>query len=299
MGEMDEKRVYDDRRRVTVAYLATGQGVATVRVASDRVGQFGLAHRCVARDVASTGDRVYVATPEGVLAATVAADSADPGDGPTDPGSFDSLGFDDAVAVAAGDTVVAADSDGTVARYRDGEWHTLGTVGDVRALSGEFVAAADGVYRFLGDGRGGGEGSENGDSLRNVGLDDVRDVAGRGVPLAATGDGLYRLGNGWLCEHEGPFEVVATEHRGGGPDTERAHAATAETLYAHEDGEWAAVDLPTDGAVADVAYGECVYAVTDGGTFLVEASPERTADGTGGWRHRSLGLPDVAGLAVV
>jgi hypothetical protein len=289
MGEMEEKRVYDDRRRVTVAYLATGQGVATVRVASDRVGQFGLTHRCEARDVASTEGRVYVATPEGVLAATVAADSADPGDGPAEPGGFDSLGFDDAVAVdATSETVTAADSDGTVARYRDGEWHTLGTVGDVRALSGEFVAAADGVYRTVG-----------GDSLRNVGLDDVRDVAGEGVPLAATGDGLYRLGNGWLCEREGPFEVVATEHRDSESDTERAHAATAETLYAHDDGEWTAVDLPTDGAVADVAYGECVYAVTEAGTFLVEADPERTADGTGGWRHRSLGLPEIAGLAVV
>jgi hypothetical protein len=39
--------------------------------------------------------------------------------------------------------------------------------------------------------------------------------------------------------------------------------------------------------------------VTDGGTFLVDADPDRTADGAGGWRHRSLGLPDVAGLTVV
>jgi len=287
MGEMDEKRVYDDRRRVTVASLATGQGVATVRVASDRVGQFGLEHRCDARDVATGGKRVYVATPDGVLA----------GDGESDgstSGEFDSLGFDDAVAVTAdGDHVLAADADGTVARYRDGEWHSLGSVGDVRALSGEFVAAADGVYQVTGD----GEGDDAGDgSLRNVGLDDVRDVAGEGVPLAATGDGLYRLGNGWLCEHEGAFETVASSRIDG---TERAHAATAETLYARKDDEWTTVDLPVAGAVTGVAYGECVYAVTRDGTFLVDASPDRTADGTGGWRHRSLGLPDVAGLAVV
>lgn len=288
---MDEDRVYDDRRRETVAYLATGQGVATVRVASDRVGRFGLAHRCEPHDVATGGGQVYVATPTGVLAATH--------DGSADPGGFDSLGFDDAVAVTAADErVLAADAGGTVARYRDGEWHSVGTVDDVRTLSGEFVAASDGVYRVAGDGAGGGgdAGDSGGDSLRNVGLDDVRDVAGDGVPLAATGDGLYRLGNGWLCEREGVFETVATGRTGGG---ERAHAATAGTLYAREDGEWPAVELPVDEAVTGVAYGECVYAVTRDGTFFVQAEPERTADGTGGWRHRSLGLPGVAGLAVV
>ena len=92
MGEMDEDRVYDDRRRETVAYLATGQGVATVRVASDRVGQFSLAYRCDARDVATVDGRVYVATPAGVLVGDGAGDS--PGSG-----GFDALGFDDAVAV--------------------------------------------------------------------------------------------------------------------------------------------------------------------------------------------------------
>ena len=292
MGEMDEDRVYDDRRRETVAYLATGQGVATVRGASDRVGRFSLAHRCDARDVATADGRVYVATPAGVLAGKGASDGSA-------PGGFDSLGFDDAVAVTAdGERVLAANGDGAVARYRGGEWRSVGTVGDVRALSGAFVAAADGVYRVVSDGDTDAEDGEDSATLRNVGLDDVRDVAGGATPLAATGDGLYRLGNGWLCEREGGFETVAsgvTETDG----TERAHAATAGTLYAREAGEWTSVELPVAGAVTGVAYGECVYAVTRDGTFLVAASPERTADGTGGWRHRSLGLPDVTGLAVV
>lgn len=289
MGEMDEDRVYDDRRRETVAYLATGQGVATVRVASDRVGQFSLAYRCDARDVATVDGRVYVATPAGVLVGDGASDGSA-------PGGFDSLGFDDAVAVTAdGERVLAADGDGTVARYQGGEWHALGTVEGVRALSGEFVAAANGVYRVVSDGDTDVEG-DDGDSLRNVGLDDVRDVAGEATPLAATGDGLYRLGNGWLCEREGTFETVAAGRTEG---ADRTHAATAETLYAYEGGEWSAVDLPVAGGVTGVAYGECVYAVTRDGTFLVAASPERTADGTGGWRHRSLGLPGVTALAVV
>jgi hypothetical protein len=290
MGEMDEDRVYDDRRRETVAYLATGQGVATVRVASDRVGRFSLAHRCDAREIATADGRVYVATPAGVLAGDGASDGSA-------PGGFDSLGFDDAVAVTAdGERVLAANGDGTVARYRGGEWRSVGTVGDVRALSGAFVAAADGVYRVVSDGDTDAEDGEDSETLRNVGLDDVRDVAGEATPLAATGDGLYRLGNGWLCEREEGFETVAAGRTDSG---DRAHAATTETLYAHEDGGWTPIDLPVAGAVTGVAYGECVYAVTRDGTFLVAASPERTADGTGGWRHRSLGLPDVTGLAVV
>lgn len=294
MGDMDEDRVYGDRRRETVAALATGQGVATVRVASDRVGRFALAHQCTARDVAAAGDRVYVATPEGVLAAAF-GDGTDPGadERGAESGAFDSLGFRDAVAVTAVEddadpTVVAADADGTVARYRDGSWHEVGSVADVRALSGDFVAASDGVYRIA----DGGAGTE----LGHVGLDDARDVAGGATPLAATADGLYRLGNGWLREREGSFAVVGTGDTATGP---RAHAATGETLYTREDGAWVPVDLPVPGPVVGVAYGECVYAVTRDGTFLVAADPERTADGAGGWRHRSLGLPDVAGIAVL
>ena len=289
MADMDEARIYDDRRRETVAYLATGRGVATVQVASDRVGRFALVHRCVARDVAAAADRVYAATPEGVLATDAAwSDAGAAGErAAPDRAEFESLGFPDAVAVTMSDgAVLAADADGTVARHRDDAWEAVGAVEEVRALSNDLVAASDGVYRPVGG------------DLRNVGLDAVRDVAGTGVPLAATDDGLYRLGNGWLSEREGTFAVVGAGIVDGGPE-ERAHAATAETLYARDGDEWGPVDLPVEGTVADVAYGECVYTVTEDGTFLVEADPERTADGTGGWRHRSLGLPEVAALAVV
>jgi len=267
MGEMAEDRVYDERRGETVVYLATGQGVATVRVSSDRVGRFALARRCRARDVATVGDRVVVATAETVLAG---------------PDPFESVGFGESVAVGTdGDgTPLAAGPDGTVARYRDSEWSSLGTVGDVRAIANGFVGAADGVFRV------------DGDALAPAGLADVRDVAAAGAPLAATDDGLYRLGNGWLREREGRFTVVAT-------DADHAHAAAAE-LFARESGdEWEAVTLPTDEPVADVGYGECPYVVTERGTFLIDADPERTPDGAGGWRSRSLGLPDVAALAVL
>ncbi len=259
--------MYGEHREETVAYLATGQGVATVRISGDQVGRFGLAHRCRARDVATTDGAALVATDEDVLVG---------------PDSFESLGFGPAVAVTAtaDGSILAADEDGEISRYRDGEWTALGTAGDVRALSGEFVAAADGVSRIEEDG------------LSNVGLDDARDVANdEGTPLAATGDGLYRLANGWMRDIEGAFTVVAA----GGGD---AHAATTDALYARGSDDWDTVDLPVEGPIAGVAYGECTYAATEDGTVLVQADPERTADGAGGWRSRSIGLPDVAALAV-
>jgi len=260
--------MYGDRREETVAYLATAQGVATVRVSGDQVGRFGLAHRTDARDVATVDGAVVVATDEAVLVGRE---------------EFEPLEFGPAAAVGTdreGDVLAAAES-GRVARYRDGEWVDLGTVAAVRAIADGFVAAADGVWRVDGDG------------LVSAGLDAARDVAvADGVPLAATDDGLYRLGNGWLCEREGSFGAVAA---GGG----HAHAATADEFVERDGEEWTSVDLPVEGPVVGVDYGECVYAVTAGGTFLVEADPETTADGAGGWRSRSIGLPNVAALAVV
>jgi hypothetical protein len=50
--------------------------------------------------------------------------------------------------------------------------------------------------------------------------------------------------------------------------------------------------------VADVAYGEGTYAVTVDGTFLVDAEPASTPDGTAGWHHRALGVTGVSALAV-
>ncbi|PSQ01077.1 hypothetical protein BRC92_11235 [Halobacteriales archaeon QS_4_69_31] len=285
MSTIEEKRMYGDQREGTVAYVASERGVATVRVSGDRVGRFGLAHRCEARDLATVDGAVVVATAEDVLVG---------------PGEFEPLGLGPAVAVTTLDGgVLAGTPDGTVSRHADGAWSAVGAVEDVRALSGEFVAAAGGVFRV-------------GDGLAGVGLADARDVAAGGTVLAATGDGLYRLGNGWLCEREGAFDVATTRETGPtGPGRASAnaetgesagavadaHAADGETLYARTDG-WTAVDLPVAESVVDVAYGECVYAATGPGTFLVEAAPDRTADGTGGWRPRSLGLPGISALAV-
>jgi hypothetical protein len=267
MPTIDEKRVYTDTSGTETAFVATGAGVVAVSVSDDLVGGFGLTHRCAARDVASAGGRVAVATDEDVLVADLTA-AADVG-GVT----FEETGFGPAVAATLdGGDVLAAGESGRVARFDEG-WATLGRVDGVRAMDGRLVAAEGGVSRVTGSG------------VEHAGLDDVRDVAAAG-PFAATGSGLYRLGNGWMDVRDGEFDAVAAAPDG------RAHAVSGETLLGTDGGEWATVSLPVDERVAAVAYGaDATYAVTDTGTFLVRAVPTE-------WRHRVLGLRDVRGVAV-
>lgn len=255
---IDEKRVYEDRTGGTELLVASELGVTAVTVSDDLIGEFSLVEQCAARDVAAGEDEVAVATGEDVLVGA--------------GGEFSGTGFGPAVAVTvAEDWLVAAGPDGAVGRRDDGEWSTLGTVADVRAIEGDLVATADGVYRL------------DGDDLTHVGLDDVADVATDGTPLAATGDGLYYLGPGWARAQKGAFTTVGTAG-------ERAHAATPETLYERHEGEWRERSVPVDEPIVEVAYGRGVYAVTETGTVLVDVGD--------GWRTRSLGLPGVAGLVV-
>ncbi|MFB6292687.1 MAG: hypothetical protein ABEH60_00305, partial [Halonotius sp.] len=111
--------------------------------------------------------------------------------------------------------------------------------------------------------------------------------AGHGVPLAATENGLFRLGNGWLSVDGGAFTRVASDGHGHasavGPDGLRTQADA--------DGEWDKEELPVDEAVADLAYGSGLRAaVTEAGTLCVTAGDS--------WRHQRLGMPGVAGVAV-
>ena len=276
---LDEKRVYADREGATTAFVASGAGVARVEVSADIVGEFALQRRCTARGVAASAGRLAVATAEDVLVGTA--------DG------FESTGFGPATAVGYREGLVAAGG-GRLARYHDDGWETLAELADVRAIDGDLVAAADGVHRLDGT---------------PLGLEAVNDVSTDGRPLAATDAGLYYLANGWMTAVEGAFGVVAQDADGG-----TAHAAS-ERLYereaerseasdepsgrtdhregrhaSREDGEWRPVELPVDEPVAGIAYGEATYVVTEAGTFLADAGD--------GWRHRSLGLPDVAGVAV-
>jgi hypothetical protein len=267
MGDIEEDRIYADTLGKTDLFVATGLGVAEVSVSNDRIGQFSLAHRCSARDIAADGTRLLVATDEDVLAIETAGDEL----------TVESLEFGPAVAVGVADAPLAGRPDGTVARYTDG-WEPLGTVETIRAIDGDLVASADGVFRV-------------GQTLKHVGLDDAYDVVSRETPYAATSAGLYRLGPGWTRDLDGDFRVVTD----GG---QQAHAATADALYVREDGAWDRREIPTTEPIVDVGYvaDGGIVAVTASGTCLVD--PVAAKDGASGWRSRSLGLPETTALAV-
>lgn len=271
MDSIEEKRVYAGGDSPAVAYVASSTGLVRANVAGELVGEFSLLRRDEARDVAADAGSVAVATAEDVLIADEAASTVD-------RNAFVGTGFGPAVAVGALDgDLLAADEDGRVARRRDGEWNELEpTLAAVRAIDGDLIATADGAYRVRGD------------ELVNAGLEDVRDVSAPGRPLAATGSGLYALGNGWMLAREGSAAVVAADPGSETGRLGRAYAVVDDALLAFDDGEWRELDRPGD--VVDFGYGETVYAVTADGEFL-----SRTADG---WRSRNLGIVDVVGMAL-
>lgn len=274
-----EKRVYADREAALDAYVASPVGVVRVRINDDAVGEFALVERCDARDVGAGGGSLAVATAEDVLVPSHPDES---------DGAFVGTAFGPAVAVGVEDggdgggdgTLLAADADGVVARRREGTWEELASLdAPVRAIDGDFVGADGGAYRVR----------ER--ELDHAGLTDVRDVSTAGVPLAATADGLYRLGNGWMRVLDRPVDVVAADPRTEPGSLARAHAAAGTTLY-ERDGDGWRVLTETERPVAGIAYGEAerVYAVTEAGTFL--------AAGDDGLRSRSIGVDDVTGLAI-
>jgi hypothetical protein len=274
MPTIDEKRVYTETSGVETVYLASGLGVVSVSVSDDLIGEFGVCHRCHARDVATAGPFVAAATDEDVLVCDRRVDADRTGDGL----EFESTGLGPATAVGFRDsTLLAGDTDGRVARFAplddagDGAWAEIGTVGRVRAVDGDFLAAADGVYQIGSDG------------LRPVGLDDARDVDAE--PLVATASGLYKLGNGWMDVRPEPATTVDAAG-------DRGLAVCDADLYARVDGEWIDAGLGFDTEVAAVTHGsEAAYAVTEEGRVAVRLPG-------GEWRDRGLGIEAVVAAAV-
>lgn len=262
---LDEKRIYGEKRETTVAYVASETGLARVEVSGDQVGRISLVQAEPVSDVAGAAGRLLVA-----------AEDVHVGD----HGDLAATGFGTAAAVGATpDRLLAVSSDGHVAELTGDDWRRIGTVDDPRRMDGTYLATGDGVVRVRED------------DLGYAGLSRVRDVADAG-PYAATAEGVYGQDRGeWRTARGEPAERVAAS-------AERLHVVDDGTLYDGRDGAWTVCTLPVDEPVADVAYGEVPYAVTVDGTFLVDADPETTPDGSGGWRHRSLGLHGVTALAV-
>jgi hypothetical protein len=255
---LSEKRMYGETRDESVVYVASGLGVTRVETAGGQIGRFSLVERCTARDIAGSNGEIAVATDEGVLVST--------GDG------FVQSGFGPATAVGYDEGLLAA-GNGRIARYDDG-WNTVGTVADVTAIDGGLIGADDGVY-------------ESSD-CRRIGLAEVADVASG---YAATSSGLYRRDTGdWIDCRSGPHAVVAR-------DGDRVHAV-GDSFVELNNGQWDRCDIPVRERVIGVTHGNGTYAVTEAGTVLVETADEETADGHGGWRQRSLGVPDVVGIAL-
>ncbi|MFA9516533.1 hypothetical protein ACERIT_04845 [Halopenitus sp. H-Gu1] len=320
---IEEKRVYAGSAGRTDVYVASADGLVRVAVSGDKVGHFSMVADVSARDVSvlprsNAPDLLGVATGEDLLVATIE------GDDPT----FESAGIGASTAVGLtrrardgaapreesgtrmgrdGGAFLAAADDGEIvlvgADSGDGEagapsldvtLASVGTVTDPRAVDAGMIAAGDGVYRTAGLGseaiESGAKNGGTGRRLEHVGLSDVRDVAGAGVPLAGTAEGLYWLANGWRDAIDGPIDVVAADGEGhalaAGPQNLRVHRG-------HEWGEesWDQSDLPVDGAVTALGYGPgLAIAVTDGGALCVDAGD--------GWRHQIVGVRDVSGIAV-
>lgn len=266
---IEEKRVFAAKAEKTEVFVAAGVGVVVVDVSADHVGGFGVDHRTTARDIAGRDGRIVVATDEDVLLA--------PGYEPT--------GFGPAVGVGLAESqVVAVGEDGRVATLgfdsvpdaAGASWQAVGHVDDPRAVDGRLLATASGLMRVTDD------------SLRPAGLSDVNDVAAAG-PYAATDDGLFSLGNGWMEIEAGPWRVVDAA-----ADGSRAHAAGPAGIRRQTEtdgGEWVPVEFPVDEPPVGFAYGHgIVCSVTADGSFLVDAGD--------GPRTQPLGLADVAGIAI-
>lgn len=288
---IEEKRVYAGSAGHTDVFVASGLGLVRVAVSADKVGEFTMVRRGTVRDVAvrpraDASDRIAVATDEALLVGDLTAGgdhvagddlALKPTDfGPTvavddHDGGFLVAGVDGKVAVVHGD------GNGTTSEG-------VGSVDAPRAVDAPLVAAADGVHRVVG-------GDPATATLSNVGLADVRDVAGAGVPLAATTEGLYYLGNGWMDARPEAADVVAADGEG------HALAATADGFYRHAGDAWGSdawtlAALPVDEAVVAAGYGPgLALAVTEAGTLCVDAGD--------GWRHQVIGARDVGGLAAI
>jgi hypothetical protein len=282
---LSEKRVYEGKQPGTQLFVACRAGLLEVSVSDALVGAFGLVHRGDVRDVAASDGILIIATDDDVLFGVAGEDDSEV--------MFESTGFGPAVAVSACDGPVASDGE-RVARYNDGQWETTAELTGVRALNESLIAAENGVFRLDGT---------------HLGLPGARDVDEAGTPLAATDDGLYYLGNGWLRAVEvdaGPFHVVAShatdgrahaagdrlyERRTGQGGSDRISGTQSESSPGEKtgaDADWSPIDV--SGMVVGITHTNTTYAVTAKGILWAYDPSEST------WREHILGVRNVRAL---
>lgn len=283
----DERRLFGERREEAHLYVAAGLGITRVEAADGRVGRFSLAARCDCTAIAARDGLVVAGTSDTVL--------LDDGGGFAPLGDQSGAGSVTAVGLD-GDWFYQARASGAVRRReRSGEsWESVGTVTDPRAIHGNSLAAADGVFRIT-------------DHLVDRGLDDVRDVAGgdervqattsdpgtsRPGLLAGTGEGLYRhTAGGWQREHETAVTVVVAS----GDD---AFAVCEQGVLEAVDGDWTFLgEQPTDSLV-DLAIADRLYGLSADGTIWTLPLSPGQADEYRTWRSFSIGVRDAVGLAI-
>lgn len=319
MQTLAEKRVYGDRSGATTAFVAAETGLVAASVSGTNVGEFSMPYRGPVRDVLATARGPVIATPDGVYRSTSADDrSIDAGDvsttagdgtgGPRSSAAFERIGAAPAVAIGlAGGHLLVGREDGTllgVARDRwptatDPEARSIGTLPEIRSIDGRLVATPAGVYRvdpgaIQTDDRPGSNrvesdrgstGAEADPKPTNVGLEAVNDVFGHGMPVAATDDGLYVLGNGWMDVLEGRFDLVAGDGHGG------THTAGEPGFFEQTDDGWSERSPPIDGSIAALAHGDGRLAVvTDDGGLCVTDGDD--------WGHQYIGVSDVRAAAI-
>lgn len=296
---IEEKRVYAGRAGRTDAYIATGSGVVRVSISADKIGGFELVADTPTADVAVRAKRggpplLALATDEGLRVAPLSDETSDltlstVTDSPAIAVDGTEKGF--LVGTAEGTiehleiVSTAVDTDGATVEHT----HTaqIGSVPEPRAIDWPLIATVEGVYQV--------DSTGTHETLTRVGLGDVNDVSGVGVPLAATTDGLYWLGNGWMTAINRPTTLVASDGDG------HAMAVVDGEMIVHNGGEsdpsgwdgntWTTHPLPVDETPVAVGYGPGVSAVvTEAGTVCVDVGD--------GWRHHVVGVRTVRSVAL-
>ncbi|MFB6198963.1 MAG: hypothetical protein ABEI52_11970 [Halobacteriaceae archaeon] len=235
MADIEEDRIFRDSKSPETLYIGSDIGLVKANASNSRLGKFGIIHRGEIHDLTVMGDRIVVATGEGV--------------GIVEGESIHNLGLGSADAVGHLDGHILASTGGSLMRYRDGSWREICYIDEIRAIGGRLLASASGIYRLP--------------SCKYAGLGNAYDVSDAG-PYAATEEGIFRLANGWVLEKEGLATAIEVSNGRTG--------AVVNGKYLERDSDWFENSTPTEERIVDLAFGESTYLVSAEGTLLAAES---------------------------